>query len=74
MNSIFFRKLIKSLHLYRFNQTIFKKRFKCSRDTTMLNDLTIKNFIDIYTCYFYNFVCWCYSYKLTFMSSSHDKF
>lgn len=40
----------------------------------MLNDLTIKNFIDIYTCYFYNFVCWCYSYKLTFMSSSHDKF
>ena len=36
----------------------------------MLNNLTVKNFIDIYTCYFYNFVCRCYPYKLTFMSSS----
>ena len=36
----------------------------------MLNNLTVKNLIDIYTCYFYNFVCRCYPYKFTFMSSS----
>ncbi len=53
---------------------MFKKCFKGIRSTAMFNNFSVYDLINIHPCNFQNFICRCYSDKLPFMRSSHNKF
>ena len=62
------------LYLCRFDQMMFKKCFKGIRSTTMFNNFSVDDFIDIHPRNFQNLIRGCYSNKLPFVCSSHNKF
>lgn len=53
---------------------MFKKCFKSIRSTTMFNNFSVDDFINIPPRNFQNLIRGCYSNILPFVCSSHNKF
>lgn len=53
---------------------VLKKGLKSIRSAAMLNDSSIYHFVNIYSCNLQNLIRRCYSSKIPFVCSPHDKF